>query len=83
MILDAYIVHQPPAFSSGIMSGHNFGLAFGGSSGQGYELLASSNLLLPLTNWLVLTNGILGTNVINYTDGAATNARRFYRIVSP
>ena len=83
MILDAFIVHQPPAFSSGIMSGHNFGLAFGGSSGQGYELLASSNLLLPLTNWLVLTNGILGTNVINYTDGAATNARRFYRIVSP
>jgi hypothetical protein len=84
MILDAFIVHQPPAVSgAGILPGHNFALAFSGSSGQNYQVLTSTNLLLPLTNWLVLTNGILDTGLMNYTDSTATNVQQYYRIVSP
>jgi hypothetical protein len=84
MILDAFIVHQPPALSgASILPGNNFALAFSGSSGQSYEVLTSTNLLSPLTNWLVLTNGVLGTGLMNYTDSTATNVQQFYRIVSP
>jgi hypothetical protein len=31
----------------------------------------------------VLTNGTFGVNPVNYTDNAAANSRRFYRIASP
>ena len=60
-----------------------FSLSFGGGNGQSYRVLASTNLTLPLTNWLVLTNGTFGAGLVNFTDSAATNARKFYRIGSP
>jgi len=59
------------------------GLSFSGSSGQSYEVLASTNLSLPLTNWQSLTNGYFGTGVVDFTDSAATNLLKFYRIKSP
>jgi len=59
------------------------GLSFSGSSGQSYEVLASTNLSLPLTNWPSLTNGYFGTGAINFTDSAAANLQKFYRIKSP
>jgi hypothetical protein len=64
-------------------SGGAFALSFSGSSGQSYAVLASTNLSLPLTNWLLLTNSYFGTGVVNFTDFAATNLERFYRIKSP
>jgi hyaluronate lyase len=60
-----------------------FSLSFSGNIGQSYRVLASTNLFLPLTNWLVLTNGMSGTGVMNYTDGAAMDGQKFYRISSP
>ena len=60
-----------------------FSLSFSGSSGQSYRVLASTNLSLPLTNWLTLTNGIFGPGVVNFTDSAATNQQEFYRVRSP
>ena len=60
-----------------------FSLSFSGSSGQSYRLLASTNLSLPLTNWLTLTNGFFGTGVVNFMDSAATNQQKFYRVRSP
>jgi len=60
-----------------------FSLSFSGSSGQSYRILASTNLFLPLTNWLMLTNGSFGAGTMSFTDGAATNGQKFYRVASP
>ncbi len=60
-----------------------FSLSFSGSSGQSYRVLAGTNLSLPLTNWLTLTNGFFGTGSINFLDHAATNQQKFYRLGSP
>jgi hypothetical protein len=40
-------------------------------------------LFLPLTNWLMLTNGSFGAGTMSFTDGAATNGQKFYRVASP
>jgi hypothetical protein len=60
-----------------------FSFGFSGSSGQSYRVLASTNLMLPLTSWLVLTTGVFGAGVVGLTDNAATNTQRFYRVGSP
>jgi autotransporter-associated beta strand protein len=74
----------PPVLSSfGPWHNGAFPLTFSGSSGQTYEVLMTTNLALPLADWTVLTNGTFGANPVNYTDTSATNAQRFYRIVSP
>ncbi len=64
-------------------SGAGFGLSFTGVNGQSYRLLSSTNLTLPLTNWLTLTNGIFGAGQINFIDANATNHVQFYRVTSP
>jgi hypothetical protein len=76
--LVAPVLTNAVAFGAG-----GFSLSFSGSSGQSYRVLSATNLFLPLTNWLVLTNGIFGTGGINFTDGTMTGAQRFYRIGSP
>jgi autotransporter-associated beta strand protein len=64
-------------------SGAGFSLSFTGVSGQSYRVLSSTNLTLPLTNWLTLTNGVFGAAQINFIDAGATNASQFYRVTSP
>ena len=72
-----------------VLAGHSslgaggFSLSFSGQLGQSYQVLASTNLFLPVTNWIVLTNGIFGSNVVNYTDSVPVQVRQFYRIGSP
>ena len=60
-----------------------FSLNFSGSSGQSFRVLASTNVSLPLTSWLVLTNGVFGAGSINFVDQILTGQQRFYRIGSP
>jgi autotransporter-associated beta strand protein len=73
-----------PVWSNyGPWSGSSFPLVFGGPSGQPYEVLTSTDVSLPLANWTQLTSGTFGGALIAYTDTAATNSARFYRIVSP
>jgi autotransporter-associated beta strand protein len=82
-----YLVVQPlapPVLSSFATSpGKGFDFGFSGPNGQSYRVLASTNLAAPLADWLTLTNGVFGTGVVNYTDGAAINTQEFYRIASP
>ena len=56
---------------------------FGGPGGQSYRVLTSTNLLTPLTNWLVLTSGIFGLDSTNFSDRTTNETGRFYRIASP
>ncbi len=65
------------------ISNGGFNFSFSGPQGQTYKVLASTNLLWPLTNWLVLTNGVFDSTPANFTDGAVTNDQKYYRVVSP
>lgn len=74
----------PPVLSSfGPLTGSSFPLTFSGPSGQTYKVLASTNVALPIASWMQLTSGTFGASAVTYTDTAATNTARFYRIVSP
>jgi len=60
-------------------------LVFKGTAGASYTLLSTTNLLLPLTNWIPLANGtgIFSAGNLTHLDSAATNPAKFYRIRSP
>jgi autotransporter-associated beta strand protein len=78
VVLVSPVFAGKPAFGAG-----GFSLSFSGSSGQNYRLLASTNLSLPLTIWTMVASGTFGAGVVNFTDSAATNGQKFYRIASP
>jgi autotransporter-associated beta strand protein len=73
----------PTIISSGPLTGTSFPLTFSGPSGQSYQVLSSTNVVLPLASWTVRTTGTFGTSPVTYTDPSATNATQFYRIKSP
>jgi hypothetical protein len=74
-----------PPVLSGIVTlrGTSFSMSFSGPSGQGYTVLMTTNLALPLARWTSLTNGTFGASPVGFTDTGATNAARFYCIESP
>ncbi|HSY43548.1 MAG TPA: IPT/TIG domain-containing protein, partial [Candidatus Acidoferrum sp.] len=52
--------------------------------GGAYHVLASTNLLLPLTNWTVLANGNFDSNgKFSFTNALGTNLWRFYLLRVP
>jgi hypothetical protein len=62
----------------------NVRVTFSGAAGQGYTVRASSDVALPLVNWVTLANGTFGTNSVTLDDLDATNSvRRFYVISMP
>ena len=67
----------------GPWSNNSFPLVFSGPNGQPYQVLTSTDVSLPLADWAPLTNGTFGAGSVAYTDTAATNGTRFYRIASP
>jgi hypothetical protein len=73
----------PMVVSYGPLSGTSFPLTFRGTSGQSYAVLTSTNVALPLTNWMVLASGTFGATPVTFTDTSATNAQQFYRLQSP
>lgn len=77
------IAPQPPlGFNTFGQAGGQITLTFSGTNGQAYEVLASTNLSLPLTNWTVLASGVFGATPVTFTD-SVTNAQRFYQLASP
>ena len=80
----APVILVPPVLSgTGVYGGGVFTLSFSGVSGQTYRILMTTDLTVPLTNWTVLATGLFDTNTVDYIDGQATDAQRFYRIASP
>lgn len=74
----------PPTFGSfGPLTGSSFPLTFSGPNGQTYKVLGSTNVALPMASWWQLSSGTFGAGPVTFTDTTATNANRFYRIVSP
>ncbi len=56
-----------------------------GGPGGTYHVIVSTNLLLPLTNWMVLTNGSFdGNGNFSFTNTiSSTNSEMFYRLRVP
>jgi xylan 1,4-beta-xylosidase len=75
---------SPITISSGTIS-PKLGLLlnFNGPAGQSYEVLSSTNLLLPLGSWTIETTGSFGAGATTFTNPAPTDAQHFYRIKSP
>jgi len=62
----------------------NFSLVINGGNGQGYSVLSSTNLALPLSSWSILQSGTLSGSPLVFSDLTATNhPLRFYTISSP
>jgi len=62
----------------------NISFQIGGTLGQGYSVLASTNVASPLSSWTVIQSGSLPAVPYLFSDLSATNyPRRFYVISSP
>jgi hypothetical protein len=79
-------IQAAPTIQHVSLSGGNFVLSGTNNSGPGstYHVLASTNLLLPLTNWMVLTNGSFdGKGNFSFTNAIGTSQRQFYTVRVP
>lgn len=75
----------PPQFTS-IVAGADgsYTLSGTGPAGAAYRIFATTNLVLPLSNWTVAATGTFHGGVFQFTDTAATNfPHRFYRAMTP
>jgi autotransporter-associated beta strand protein len=72
-----------PVLAGAISTGGGVQMTFSGASGQTYKVVGTTNLVLPATNWPVLTTGTFGAGSVTFTDAWATNRVFFYRIISP
>jgi hypothetical protein len=75
-----------PTIQRVALSGGNVILSGTNNSGPGgtYHVLTSTNLLLPRTNWSVLTNGSFdGSGNFSFTNAIGANSRQFYTIRVP
>ncbi|MDB6109145.1 MAG: LamG domain protein jellyroll fold domain protein, partial [Pedosphaera sp.] len=70
-------IAPPPITSFQLLSNHQFQVQFHAEAGLTYALQASTNL----TAWFEVTNTMLLANgPLQFTDPAATNSTRFYRL---
>ncbi len=75
----------PPQITSfSFMSDGTFTLSGTGPVGQSYQILATTNLLLPLNGWELQATGYFDGGTFAFSDQPASNhARRFYRVATP
>jgi hypothetical protein len=75
----------PPQFTQiSMTSNGNFAMSGTGPNGQGFRIVAATNIALPLSNWTAITTGLFGGGVFQFTDLESTNRpARFYRVVTP
>jgi len=78
-----YAPAVPTLKGAGSVSNGMYGFSFSGTNGQCYRVLAATNLMVPISNWMVLTSNLFGAGAVNYFDSVSSNPQRFYRIVSP
>ncbi|HEU5396217.1 MAG TPA: hypothetical protein VFV81_03555, partial [Verrucomicrobiae bacterium] len=82
-VIDRLSLTPPPPVvlqTAGAFTNGQFGLNFLGMAGQRYVLLSSTNLL----NWTpVQTNNTTEDGPVGFTDLAATNTAKFYRVQQP
>jgi uncharacterized repeat protein (TIGR01451 family) len=65
------------------LSATSIKLTFSGPQSQTYKVLEATDVNQGLSNWNVLTTGTFSSSPETFTNTAATDAARFYRITSP
>ena len=83
VVPSATVVLHPPTLSSIGLSGGAVVLNFSGTNGQTYQILSSTNVALPLTNWTSIASGTFAGTPVNYTNTSPVDPQRFYIITSP
>ena len=79
-----YLDMQPLIMAITLTSTQGSLLTLNSGLGQNYTLLATTNLLAPITAWSVVSTGTAPVGPFVLTDPEATNyPQRFYRIRSP
>jgi streptogramin lyase len=75
----------PPVFTGiELLTNGTFQVSFtNGLRGETYSVLFSTNLALPVLDWIVIGTVTNNGDVWQFTDTAASNDTRFYRIRSP
>jgi hypothetical protein len=81
--------NHPPMLTNLVWSSSggskNFKFGFTNVTGADFTVFASTNLALPLTNWIILGNvPEISPGRYQFTDSCVTNdPQRFYKVVSP
>ena len=72
-----------PTFSSSAVSGSNLIFSgHGGAPGGGFHVLSSTNIAIPLANWIVVQTGTFdGSGNFNVTNAIAPGASQNYFII--
>jgi len=74
----------PDNVSGVVMPDGGFRLSFSAGMGQPYRVLGTDDLTRSVTNWTVYASGTVTNIPTAFVDATfATNAFRFYRIISP
>jgi len=79
-------VSKPPTIRNFSISGGQVVIGGTNNAGAGgtYSVLTSTNLLVPLTNWVVLTNSSFdGNGNFSSTNATGTNTQQFYILKVP
>ena len=75
----------PPLIKSIVPNlGGDVTLTGNGPVGERYQVLATTNVEIPLVHWNIVDAGVFTGGIFNVTDTQATNyPQRFYRIATP
>jgi hypothetical protein len=79
-------VSTPPTIHSIAISGGQVIISGTNNAGSGgtYSLLSATNVVTPLSNWIVLSSGSFdGSGNFSITNSTGTNAQRFYILRVP
>lgn len=75
---------QPPVLTRPVLVGGNTVVfTFFGPPGQSYRVVSATNLALPLSTWLPVTNGIFGTEPVRYFQSTTHDVQHYFRVGSP
>jgi hypothetical protein len=80
------VIYQAPRIIGGQMQlgASGFQLTFSGPAGQTYQVLASDDPSVPLSQWQVVSSGTFGSDNAVFSDpNAMAHPNRFFVITSP
>jgi Putative Ig domain len=73
---------QPPTVSTPVLVSGSFQFTFNGTSGQTYEVLSSTNVAAPMTQWVTNLSGTFNGSPVTFATNTIGRAN-FYRVRSP
>ena len=80
----AVSIWQTAVISGSQQGANGYSFSFTAAPGQPYAILISTNLTLPMPDWITNSTGTVGASgVTGFTNATPTNIVQFYRVRSP